>query len=528
MSDKFVWSKYQTEIFKQAQDPESGSFCIEAAAGSGKTTVLVEIAQRLAADNPNEKILFCAFNKSIQQKLSEILSSYPNMICKTAHGLGLSILYRSGLNFSIDENKWSNYIRENFSKLCKTPLTDKQRYAYVENCKRLFDLCRATLVKRDPEAIQKLADNAGLALVDNEIDSVKRMMMEMNNLMKFKKIDPETQEKSYVIDFADMVSLAVSDAFRGRIPKYSFVMCDEAQDLTYAQQQLILNSLKRNGKLIAVGDSKQSIYFFATGSANTFDKFKELCGGKTLPLSVCYRCGKNIIAEAQKINPNIEAFEDSGDGEVIRTDVLSGVEPGDMILCRNTSPLVKVALKYISLEIPAYIKGKDLADNLKSVLHRIVDVLGVNDEQKLTKEMLDYGIMLYLDATRTYLNNRGVTEFQYHPVYQQALEDTECIKIIGEYCSDIHDIIAIIDKLFSDTENSDNAIMLSTVHKAKGLESDNVFIIRPDILPNINERTNEIQKVQEMNLTYVAYTRPKKKLVICEASEKMLVENLTK
>lgn len=525
MSD-FVWSKYQTEIFRCAQDPEHGSFCIEACAGSGKTTVLVEIAKRLAADNPNEKILFCAFNRSIRQKLSESLSQYPNMICKTAHGLGLSILYKSGLKFTVDENKWDKYVKENFSKFCKIELSDKKKSAYIENCRRLFDLCRATQIKRDDTLIQRLADDAGLVFVSNEVETVKRLMMEMNNLMKFKVVDPETQEKSYSIDFTDMVSLAISDAFRGRIPKYSYVMCDESQDLTYAQQQLILNSLKKNGKLIAVGDSKQSIYFFATGSANTFDRFKELCGSKVLPLSVCYRCGKNIIETAKCINPDIEAAPDAIDGEVVTTEYLRDVNNGDMVLCRKTAPLVKVALKYISLGRSAFIKGKDLAENLKTVLHRIVDILGISEEQKMSKEMLGYGIELYLEATRAYLQGRGIIEVEQHPVFEQAIEDTDSIMIVGEYCSDAHEIINLIDNIFDDIENPENSIMLSTVHKAKGLEADNVFIIRPDILPYINERTNPIQRKQEMNLTYVAYTRPKKKLTICTGNEKMLIENL--
>ena len=54
-------------------------------------------------------------------------------------------------------------------------------------------------------------------------------------------------------------------------------------------------------------------------------------------------------------------------------------------------------------------------------------------------------------------------------------------------------------------------IVLSTIHKIKGLESNQVFIIRPDLLPM---KTNKSwQYLQEMNVTYVAITRAKTELI---------------
>mgnify|MGYP001767810332 CR=1 FL=1 len=54
-------------------------------------------------------------------------------------------------------------------------------------------------------------------------------------------------------------------------------------------------------------------------------------------------------------------------------------------------------------------------------------------------------------------------------------------------------------------------IVLSTVHKVKGLEADRVFIVRPDLLPMQN--TKSWQYIQEKNLEYVAYTRAKLDLI---------------
>ena len=64
--------------------------------------------------------------------------------------------------------------------------------------------------------------------------------------------------------------------------------------------------------------------------------------------------------------------------------------------------------------------------------------------------------------------------------------------------------------------------MLSTVHKAKGLEADNVYIICPDSLPMKFENQQEWEYAQEMNLKYVAVTRAKKKLVFVDVPEERL------
>ena len=51
-----------------------------------------------------------------------------------------------------------------------------------------------------------------------------------------------------------------------------------------------------------------------------------------------------------------------------------------------------------------------------------------------------------------------------------------------------------------------NVILCSTVHKAKGLEATNVFIVRPELMP-FPYATREWEQEQEMHLKYVAITR---------------------
>ena len=71
----------QEEIVNSSLD----SFKINAVAGSGKTTTLLEYAKK----NSNLRILYLAYNKSLQIALNEKLKDYhlPNLHISTIHSL---------------------------------------------------------------------------------------------------------------------------------------------------------------------------------------------------------------------------------------------------------------------------------------------------------------------------------------------------------------------------------------------------------------------------------------------------------
>ena len=84
----------------------------------------------------------------------------------------------------------------------------------------------------------------------------------------------------------------------------------------------------------------------------------------------------------------------------------------------------------------------------------------------------------------------------------------------GEQCANPFDIVKMIDRIFSD--NVDGTIF-SSVHRAKGLEAETVYIIRPDQLPLVRKDQQEWEIQQELNLKYVALTRSKNRLVFVNA-----------
>lgn len=308
-----------------------------------------------------------------------------------------------------------------------------------------------------------------------------------------------------------MLTMPITDKSIGKkLQKFDLVFIDEAQDLSKAQQQLMLAAIAKGGKFVAIGDPKQAINGFAGAMNDSFDQLKNLANGNCLPLSVNYRCGKKIIAEAQSVMPAIQAFEGSGNGNVEDVQDFKKLQRGDMIICRKSAPLVGLCLKLIANRQSAYVKGKDIAEGLKKLVVKfkpknLLSLYNKLDEEleKLTKDQLKKGFK------------------EDSPVVMSYKDKIECIHIIAESCTSVKQLTDKLDMLFDDKANG-RAIALSTIHKSKGLEADNVFIIVPDKLPLSWKGQQDWEREQELNLKYVAITRAKKNLYYVRLDEDQL------
>ena len=91
-----------------------------------------------------------------------------------------------------------------------------------------------------------------------------------------------------------------------------------------------------------------------------------------------------------------------------------------------------------------------------------------------------------------------------------------CLIIIAEQTQgqNAHDVFNNMQVVFSQTAGS---VTLSSGHKSKGLEWDNVFFLNSHLIPSIYAQQmadagDEGQMQQELNLKYVIITRAKKNL----------------
>lgn len=496
------WSPFQEEIFDWVLNNPQSLTC-SAVAGSGKTTTAIEAAKRFAVANKLSFVQFLAFNKTIATELSGRIIDYSNMFAKTLHAYGFAAITATmGRNIKVNNKKWDDYIFNNLTLLSSFVTDDWdniKKVNFAHDICHLFNLCRINLVQHDDfEGIKKVIAIHGIEISFDEDKVVNDLLI-------------RAYDTDCTIDYTDMLTMPLTDKTIGRkLQKFDLVFIDEAQDLSKAQQQLMLASVSERGKFVAIGDPRQAINGFAGAMNDSFDQLKVLANGNCLPLSVNYRCGKKIIAKAQEIVPEIQAFEGSAEGNVEDVMDLKKVQKGDMIICRKSAPLVGLCMKFIANKQSAYVKGKDIAEGLKKIIKKFKakDIFSLYD--KLDEELAK--------LTESQLK-KGFKEDS--PVIQQYKDKIECIHIIADSCTSVKQVIDKLDAMFED-KNNGRAIALSTIHKSKGLEADNVFIIVPDKLPLVWKGQQEWEFQQEKNLEYVAITRAKKNLYYVRLDEKQL------
>ena len=510
---RLEYSDYQLDIFDAVEHGDD-NIAINAVAGSGKTTTIVAACKRLNASERD--VIFLAFNKLIVEELKGKLKNYAYV--STLHSFGFSILKRLynqpkyGMYIKVDDWKYQKYVKDNAFSLSNiiTPDTDAAKvFGFACNVDKLYTLARINLIEyneNDLSQLRNLCDEHNLLTLFDEVEVC-------NELLKTAYRMP----RDLTIDFTDMIVLPLFH--KDMIPTYKYVFIDECQDLSRAQRELMLCAAK-NGRFIAVGDRNQAINGFAGADCSSFDKIASQPNTIELPLSVNYRCGTNMVRLAQEIVPHIQAHKGAIKGEVFHVKQLSRdlFKENDMVLCRTSAPLVGLCMKLIESGITAVVKGKDIAQDLKNLIANantrdIKALLAYLEEEKqkcinIIKEQRKCDDAMAKNAAK-YIN----------------LEDRcKCIENICMYSiKDTTQLKTYINKIFSD-ENIENAVMLSTAHKSKGLEANRVMILLPNKLPLKYPHQQRWQEVQEMNLKYVAVTRARKELIFVDLTETELLK----
>ena len=367
---KFTPSKYQKDIFKFILEDDKNGL-ISAVAGSGKTTTLIKALEIIPE---GKSVLFMAFNKSISDEISKRVPKNKFIDVKTVHSYGNSLL-SSYIETEIEPDKYRlvyknviNFLSGKDLDSIKKYKFDQEHISYIEfirnftNGKDLYD----TNFRNN---VNKLVNLSRLHFIDFDTFSIGISELKMiANQNSIESNDYECEVSWYIsklgmydnkiIDYTDMVFLP--NLFKFDVPKYDFVFIDECQDLNTCQRLLMLQAVKpETGRFIAVGDPKQSIYAFAGADSESYKKLRQLPNTKELPLSVTYRCGKEIINQVKHINPLIKPYTKNGVGEVLENFSYLDIEDGDMVLCRNTFPIVSLCINLLCKGRKAYIIGSD-------------------------------------------------------------------------------------------------------------------------------------------------------------------------
>lgn len=475
-------SKYQKAIYEWVKSGE-GDGVIDAVAGSGKSTTLLEISKLV-----HGTVVFLAFNshnaKALQTKVGQ------GADCKTIHSLGYGAVSRwvKPARVNVQEYKYRD--------IAATMFEDKKE---ATDFAGLCDKTRSTLTNAtDVDAVWEMIGHYGLD------DITPAMIASLPIALQTGR----TLAKQGCIDYTDMLWIPHVENLRPY--RYQWVLVDEAQDLSAAQLALVMKARDLGGRMVFVGDPFQSIYGFAGADCDSFQNIKNLVKPTELPLSICYRCPSSHIELAKRIVPHIEARPGAPEGVIAHipeAKLGENVREGDLVLCRLTAPLIKECIKLIRQRKPARVRGRDIGKNLTSIVKKAAKAnRGVFNEEALER---------YAAGQREKLMRRKNSESALEALEDKVMGLQACWEEFGN--GSVQNFCDEIENLFSDGRAS---VTLSTVHRAKGLEEKRVFIVKPEKLPLTWKGQQDWEFTQEMNLKYVAYTRATEELYFVDSEDK--------
>ena len=494
---EFTPSKYQEAIFDFVRYGH-GNAVVEAAAGSGKSWTLTKCVELIDND---KSILITAFNRDIVNELKKKTKGNDNVAAMTMHSLGLQMLQRNfpDEHLELDEFKYRTFINTNLKDLSAINIFSLPKHElarYRENVYKLVDFGRYYTCETVKD-LEMIEERYGIETIADE----KEIAV---NVMLWGREDLST------IDYTDMIYLPNILMCKPIGLKFDWIMVDEAQDLSVAQRDILLKCVKINTRILFVGDSSQSLYSFSGADPESFKRILELPNTISLPLSISYRCADAIVENAQTIEPKIEKNSDGRHGEIKRECRLEEVQDGDMILCRNNAPLMKVYVEFLRMGRKAFIRGKDIGLNLKNTVKRTC-------EEMLNTDLKRNGVFVKLYASLFDSINELIAKSNI--TYADAIESSiiankidiiKALEILSEGLTTSDELIDRINNIFSDKKKNEG-VSLSTIHKAKGLEAENVYIVCESLMPS-KQAKKTWEREQERNLIYVAYTRSKNKL----------------
>jgi superfamily I DNA/RNA helicase len=463
----------QKDIFNGIENTENHVF-INAGAGTGKTTTIVEASGKLPLGT---KAAFLAFNKSIADELATKLPE--GVDAKTFHAFGFAAIRAAGIKTKVNNYKLNDIIKALLgADFYSVPL------------KQLVSLVKGSLIEgTDIKSINILIDDYNI-----NFNSEREELIAIESIPAILTM---CKTQTHIIDFDDMIWMPLVNGYP--FPKYDVLFVDEAQDFNESQREMISKCVN-GGRCIIVGDKNQAIYGFRGADSNSISLFKErlMKGDREIsefPLSISWRCPKSVVKEANRYVAEFSAPDFAKEGNVI---VNAGFNPqrNDMVLCRYNAPLVGAFYDLISQGKSAYILGRDMTKGLITAVQKVSknNNMGTSEFWDLFMQDFNYNHQRLMNDNK---KNQAL-----------ALEDKrDCISIFVSKATTVGGIIEEIKRVFDGNDKGE--IMLSTVHKAKGLEADNVYILATERMPH------PLGGQEENNIAYVAITRAKNNLFFC-------------
>jgi superfamily I DNA/RNA helicase len=480
-------SVQQAAILQWIGSRTTGSLVVEAVAGSGKTTTLRMIAGALRDKGHGpDAVLYLAFSKAMVEEIGPRLAGLATV--RTIHSHGFAAL-RKAHRGKLDSLKARNLQREVLDgDATMLALPDGERLTRARACMDLLSKSMLGMSGTSLPEVEAIIDHYGIDL-DPQWAAPRLAALVAAN-------DAAIRRGSFSFD--DMIAAPARMGMA--VEQFPVVLVDEAQDLSPAQRAIALASVAPGGMAIFVGDPRQAIFGFAGATCESIREIVEATGADTLPLAVTYRCPASHVGLARQIVPGIKAAPGAKTGILQYLDdaeaVPGMVQRGDLMVARRTAPVVGMAFRLVARGIAAKVKGRDIGKGLVALARKVAGKAPMRE------------FLTRLDAHM----DQQIAALRERPARLQTVRDqAEALEVI--YASTtpatLEALVAAVEGIFDD---NGGIVTLSTIHRAKGLEADRVFLLDADRV-RIPTRS-AWQAEQEANLHYVALTRSKEALFI--------------
>lgn len=316
--------------------------------------------------------------------------------------------------------------------------------------------------------------------------------------------------------------------------QYRFFTVDEYQDISPLQQALLEVWLGDRSEICVVGDPRQTIYSFA-GAASKFltDFENKYPTSSVISLLKNYRSSPEILAVANRVleDEPLQAVQsqkgevklsehssDQSEVEEVVNQILSQIAAGKS--ARDIAVLTRMNYQLEPFEaalkdhgIPALLRGSGRFFQRPEVMQAssAIRALALKSDRE----------PLFIEISNI-LSGMGWTSRPSNDEKWQSLNwFVEVLEELGE-AAELEEYLRELDERTSSIHEPErNAVTLATVHSAKGLEWDTVFLpsLNQGVFPG-SRAVSEQELAEERRLFYVAVTRAKSNLIVSYTKNK--------
>ncbi|MEN3044996.1 MAG: UvrD-helicase domain-containing protein [Candidatus Hydrothermales bacterium] len=554
-----------TDEQKDAVTTEERFVLVIGGAGTGKTTCLIRRASYLIEVKnfePEEIIITTFTGKGIDEIKSRLLlflskKNYLSLNVSTLHNLGLQVLYTGGsrIGFKMEEAKVISrsesfqIIRNNFTDLSQVELEEIIKTISIS---KINLLAPDDLLRSDFVWLRKCG------FIYKRYSEILRE----NNLLDY---DDLIFYSNLILDKYDDIKERFSENIR-------CLLIDEFQDLSYGEVSLLKKLREKGGYLFATGDPDQAIYGFKGASTEYIENFERyfenpkiyyLTKSFRIPEHI-YDAGLKILSRikrrkeifftpAEKKGERIFVFHAEDEKEEakfvskeIKLLLSQGIKEEKIAVLSRFSYYLKNIQEVLKKEnIPFNVQGKSRF-YMKSIIKALNSYLesvqfGRKNALKKTikyflgdKKISDDILKLWkthqkekflktpFEIVDEFLEKINFYDFLKNLPPDQEKEERESLDeyffLLKEYkakeIKKFLDSFSILESL--ETDSREGGVFLSTIHGAKGLEFDVVFItgMAESILPSVQSLSKRKELDEERRLFYVALTRSCEKIFI--------------